>query len=351
MPKLTPFARNLLKEWRQLQLPLKNDRIVVAVSGGADSTALLLGIEELVRSRKLDLQVTVAHLDHGLRRASREDAAFVAGLASNFGFNYEGARVNLKTVKTNLEQAARNARYRFLEKTAKQTRSAFVLTAHTLDDQAETILLRLMRGSSAEGLAGARVVRPLTKSSEVLLVRPLMSWCRRADTEDYCRARRVEYQTDEMNDDDSFSRVRVRKQLLPLMKSFNNRIVETLNRTATLLDEDAKTLAKQASELLETAVNGTDKTTQALSVATLANATPALRRRVLREWILRGRGDLRRLEMVHVLAIEQLLNGTQGGRVAELPGGLQVIRRRGVLELSAKKRLKKPKAASKIRPR
>lgn len=354
MPKsrVSNFATSLLEGWERLRLPVSDANIVVAVSGGADSTALLLAIDELVRSGKLSVTVIVAHLDHGLRSESKKDARFVSRLAGKLGFKFVTARANIKS-NSNLEQAARNARYKFLEKTAKQAKSKFVLTAHTLDDQAETILLRLMRGSSAEGLAGARTFRPLTANSEVLLVRPLLSWCRRSETEDYCRSRRVEYRQDEMNDDVSFSRVRVRKQLLPLMKSFNNRIVETLNRTATLLDEDAKTLAEQASDLLSRAVNGAgnQSVNPPLNVAALAGVPSALRRRVLREWILRGRGDLRRLEMVHLLAVEQLLEGNEGGRIAELPGGMQVIRRRGALELSSKNMLKKARVASKIRRR
>ncbi len=354
-PRLSRFAKGLLDEWQRLGMPASNASFIVAVSGGADSTALMLAIDESIRASKLKIDVTVAHLDHGLRSVSGDDALFVSQLAAGLGFDCVVARANLKNRTTNLEQAARNARYRFLEKTAKKKRAGFVLTAHTLDDQAETVLLRLLRGSGAEGLGGSRSVRPLAEKSRVQLVRPLLSWCRRADTEDYCRSRRIDYRFDEMNDDESLSRVRVRKQLLPLMKSFNNRIVETLNRTATLLNEDATALADTAVELLARAVNGTAKNsktqTTSLNVQVLANAPRAVRRRVLREWILRARGNLLRLEMVHLLAVEKLLEGEKGGRIAELPGGMQVVRRRGVLELSSKKMLKKPRATSKIRAR
>jgi tRNA(Ile)-lysidine synthase len=334
----------LLEAWHQLQLPTAAQAVVVAVSGGADSTALLLGIDELVTNGKLHILPIVAHLDHGLRKGSRKDSQWVSRLSKQLGYSVTAGRKDLKDSKgkrdPNLEQAARKARYDFLRKTATTAGAKFILTAHTLDDQAETVLMRLLRGSAAEGLSGTSSVRSVATNSDIQLARPLLSWARRADTEDYCRRRKVEFRHDEMNDDESFSRVRVRKQLLPLMESFNNRIVETLSRTATLLSEDATALSDQAKTLLESASDSHYKNetkSPTLNVDPLLQAPAAVRRRALREWILRARGDLRRLEMVHLVAVERLLSGERGGRVAELPDGIRVTRRRGKLELSNKK--------------
>jgi tRNA(Ile)-lysidine synthase len=352
-PRLSRFARNLLEEWRRLELPLAEATVIVAVSGGADSTALFLALDELTKQKKLSLKLVVAHLDHGLRADSRKDARWVKALAKDLDHDFASSRVDLSQGrKTNLEQTARNARYEFLLKTATRKKSGFVLTAHTLDDQAETILLRLLRGSAAEGLTGAAAVRQLKPGSPVKLVRPLISWAHRDETESYCRTRGIEFRLDEMNDDEAFSRVKVRKQLLPLMKSFNNRIVEALSRTASLLNEDAEALADRAESLLELAARKGDKNETEppiLDVSILSTAPTAVRRRALREWILRGRGDLKRLERVHLMAVEKLLEGGRGGRIAELPGGMKVTRTRGILELSGKKRLKKTPSASKIR--
>jgi tRNA(Ile)-lysidine synthase len=332
--------------------------MIVAVSGGADSTALLLGLDELIKSEKLNVQPIVAHLDHGLRKESKDDARWVVKLAKDLGYEATVSTRNVKESaakrKANLEQAARDARYDFLAKAAIKNDSNFVLTGHTLDDQAETVVMRLLRGSAAEGLSGSSAVRRLKPDSDVQLVRVLQSWARRAHTVNYCQLRGVEFLSDTMNDDESFSRVRVRKQLMPLMESFNNRIVETLSRTASLLNEDASELSSQAQKLVEDAgvdSSNSETGTPSLDVKVLANAPPAIRRRALREWILRARGNLRRMETVHLLAVEKLLEGERGGRVAELPGGMTVTRRKGRLELLAKKRLKKPTSASKIRPR
>ena len=338
MPRLNQFARMLFVEWRKLRLPVSGETIVVAVSGGADSTALLLSIEELKRQQKLSTDVCVAHLDHRLRKSSAKDAKWVAELAARLGFRSVLGRSKVaddaRATRDNLEQAARNARYAFLERTAKRVSAKYVLTAHTMDDQAETVLLRLMRGSGGSGLGGMEAVRPLAKNSSIKLARPIL-WARRLETEDYCRLRKTEFLSDEMNDDQTFARVRVRKQLLPLMQSFNNRVVEALSRTAAQLREDGTVLFNDSGALLRQAVVSTQQNesgTPALDVKVLANAPPALRRRALREWLSEARGSARRLEMVHLLRVENLLEGNAGGRLIELPGGGRVRRRRNRLE-------------------
>jgi tRNA(Ile)-lysidine synthase len=349
-PRLSAFATSLFAQWRSLDLPVSDASVVVAVSGGADSTALLLGLDELIEKEALRLKLTVAHLDHGLREASETDARWVKQLAKELGYGLLTTKVDLKK-KGNLEQAARIARYEFLLKTAKKRKSNLVLTAHTLDDQAETILLRLLRGSAAEGLSGMPAVREIERGSDVRVVRPLLSWALRSNTEDYCNLRQIDFRSDEMNHDEAFARVRVRKQLLPLMKSFNSRVVEALSRTATLLNEDAAALSDQAGLLLESAISpekNSNTKSPPLKVSVLLHAPVAVRRRALREWILRSRGDLKRLERVHLIAVERLLEGERGGRVAELPAGMIVTRKRGMLELSHKKKLKKASATPKI---
>jgi tRNA(Ile)-lysidine synthase len=244
--RLTAFARSLLQEWRRLGLPAANARVVVAVSGGADSVALLLSISELIQSKKLKLKLFVAHLDHGLRTVSRADARWVKALAKRLGHESLARRVDVKALAAgsgdNLEQAARRARYKFLAKVAKEKRAVVVLTAHTMDDQAETVVLNLLRGSGMDGLGGMEPARRMGEGSEIILARPLLGWARRGDTENYCQSQAVEFLTDEMNTDERFARVRVRRQLLPQMESFNPKIVEGLARTAELLREDSPVL-------------------------------------------------------------------------------------------------------------
>src|SRR5258708_7014387 len=307
--RLAGFAQSLRKEWRRLGLPVANARVVVAVSGGADSVALLLSMNELVDATKLRLQLFVAPLDHGLRKDSRADARWVTALARQLGHESLARRVNVKALAAgsgdNLEQAARRARYKFLARVAKEKRALVVLTAHTMDDQAETVVLNLLRGSGMDGLSGMDPARRLGWGSEIILARPLLGWARRTDTENYCRSLAVEFLTDEMNTDEKFTRVRVRRQLLPQMESFNPKIVEGLARTAELLREDFAALDRAASRLLELSME--DGPGSRLRIDLLALAPTALRRRPLRQWIEQGRGHLKRIERVHVLGVGDLL--------------------------------------------
>jgi tRNA(Ile)-lysidine synthase len=342
--KISQFARHLLAEWRRIQLPTEGEAVIVAVSGGADSTSVLLAIDELKHAGKIAVDLYVAHLNHGLRQTSAKDARWVSTLAKQLGYSPIISHKNLREAVAesgdNLEQMARNVRYEFLERTARRKKARFVVTGHTMDDQAETVLLRLMRGSASHGLSGIEAIRPLSKKGDVYLARPLL-WARREETEEYCRSRHQQFLVDEMNADEAFARVKVRKRLLPLMESFNNRVVEAISRTADLLREDSSLLYENAADLLQKATvpspDGKNKTeAPSLNVQVLSTAPAALRRRALREWISNARGDARRLEMVHLVAVERLLEGTKGGRVVELPSGGRVTRRRGRLEYALK---------------
>ncbi|MDT7604377.1 MAG: tRNA(Ile)-lysidine synthase [Acidobacteriota bacterium] len=349
--KLSDFARALLAEWRALDLPRREARAVVALSGGADSTALLCALDELRKRRLLTLDLTVAHLDHGLRgRVGAQDARSVEKLARALGYEFETARARVakraRATRDNLEQAARRERYEFLGRVARECGARIVATGHTLDDQAETVLLALLRGSGADGLGGMRAVRPLSdKEPDTLLARPLLGWARRAQTQSYCAARGVSVREDAMNTDERFARVRVRRQLIPLLETFNPRAVEAIARAAGLLQSDADALSCEASRLLREAADegaqgrSSDEGARAeasregdavappLRVEAFVGVAAAVRRRAIRQWLALARGDLRRVELSHVLTVEKLLTGERGGRVAELPGGGRVERR------------------------
>lgn len=326
-PCVSSFARCLFVEWQRLKLPQAAERVIVAVSGGADSMALLLAFDELMRAERLADSITVAHLDHNLRGLKgREDAQWVAEQAARLGYEavigHADVEVCAAQNKDNLEQAARRARYRFLSNVAHERKAGLVLVGHTLDDQAETVLLRLLRGSGAGGLSGIAPVRALSEEAQATLVRPLLRWARREETEAYCRRRNVAVRVDKMNADKRFARVRVRTELIPLLKTFNPRIGETLARTAELLREDDTALEQQAAELLTEASECQlmSESAPPLRIDVLAQQPAAVRRRALRQWIGSGRGDLRRVDQVHLRAVENLLRDGRGGRIAELPG-------------------------------
>ena len=330
------FVLNLITEWRRLGLPAEGETVVIAVSGGADSLSLLLTLDHLRTLNKLDLRLVAAHFNHKLRGGeSDRDEEFVKTVAGERDIELSVGHGSIET-KGNLEQNARVARYDFLARTAENLRSRWVLTAHTMNDQAETFLLNLIRGSGPDGLGGMKPVRnlrdresgvgekgskgveeegPLLPDSPIpplLLVRPLLRWANRSDTENYCREAGVEFRYDTMNEDMSFKRVRVRKMLLPMLKEFNPNIIETLARTAELM--------QTASETREIAAQGHQNAEAELSLQHLRGLESADLHKTLRSWLKARRGSLRSISLKHIEAIERLIGSTKSGRTVELPG-------------------------------
>ncbi len=312
------FVRNLITEWRGLGLPESGEVFVTAVSGGADSVSLLLALQELRERGKLDIRLVAAHFDHKLRgRESEEDAEFVKRLAGELGVELATGSAELKK-EGNLEQNARNARYEFLAETAERLKAYAVLTGHTLNDQAETFLMNLVRGAGPEGLRGMPEFRPMSPGKDrPLLVRPLLSWAKRADTENYCRLRKIEYRYDTMNEDLAFTRVRIRKLLIPMLEDFNPKIIETLARTAGLMPAAAAEKAEPPKTELKLSE------LKALSKQELY-AT-------VRSWLAGHRGDTRQLQLKHIEAVGRLVHSRKSGRTVELPDGEIVEKSGGML--------------------
>lgn len=331
------FVRNLITEWRRLELPCEGQAVVVAVSGGADSVSLLLGLNELKKTSKLNLKIVAAHFNHQLRGVeSNVDEQFVKHLTTELGIGLDLHREKIKP-DGNLEQNARNARYNFLTESANNLNAFAVLTGHTMNDQAETFLLNLIRGSGPDGLCGMRVVRKLESEKvrleesktlkkgtspllpyspiPIRLIRPLLNWARREHTEQYCHDNHVEYRYDTMNDDTAFKRVQIRKILLPLLEDMNPKIVETLANTASLMQN----LPGERNQLPQTdeLVLGEMKSMQ----------KPELYD-AIRSWLQRQRGNTRRLQLKHIQAIERLIFSEKSGRTVELPGG-KVVKTQG----------------------
>ncbi len=331
------FSRKLLAEWRKLQLPFDDKTTVVAVSGGADSTSLLLALHDLKNRKKLNLRFIIAHYNHNLRGTDSEhDAQFVKDLAENYDFELV-SRVGKISLQGNFEQNARIERYQFLRETAENLYASFVLTAHTINDQAESILLNLIRGSSLHGLCGIKLRREIDEGSEILLVRPLLNWAKRSDTENFCLENKIEFRQDTMNEDLSFKRVRVRKILLPFMKELNPKIIETLAKTACLLREDYDALQKfveqnNKSSQYNNFENDFDKRKERnLLIKDLIDIFPSMRRLILRKWLKEERGNLRQLTTKHFEAIERVIISRKSGRLIQLPGGEFIVKEKGKL--------------------
>ena len=209
------------------------DKVLAAVSGGLDSMVLLDVLDRLRAGAGIEL--CVAHLDHRLRRASAGDRRFVEEAARSRGLACRSGRRDVgRYARENglsIEDAARQVRYRFLEEAAGREGARWIALGHHADDQAETFLLRLLRGSGLTGLGCMSVVR------DDRYIRPLLRF-RRKDLEAYARAAGLEFREDASNRDPRFARNRIRHELLPLLRKYNPRIVEVLGRTARLLEDE-----------------------------------------------------------------------------------------------------------------
>jgi tRNA(Ile)-lysidine synthase len=243
-PPRAALARAVDAGARRLAIP-DDAAIVLAVSGGPDSMALLHGASRLVETDARRWRLTVAHLDHGLRDGGADDARFVADAAETLGLSYEALRTDVPALARDegrsIEDAGREARYRFLEDVAPE--GSLIATAHTADDAAETVLLNLLRGS---GMAGARGI-PWRRGR---IVRPLLGE-RRATLLALLDASGIGYRLDPSNEDPAFLRNRVRNEVLPLLESIRPGAADRIGQFSRLAADDEALLDDLArAELL-----------------------------------------------------------------------------------------------------
>lgn len=302
--------------------------VLVACSGGPDSLALA-GATAFVAPR-LGLRAGGVTVDHGLQEGSAERADTVAALLRNLGFDpVERVSVTVGTAG-GPEAAARSARYAALEKTADVHQAAAVLLGHTRDDQAETVLLALARGSGPRGLAGMPVRR---ESNGVLLLRPLLE-VPREQTRKACAALGLTPWEDPHNVDPIYARARVRAEVIPtLVRALGAGTVENLARTAAMLAADTAALDALAADALEAARVAVPAGApgSALAVPVLRGLVPAVRTRVLHAWARELGAAPAALGHRHVRALDALVTDWHGQGPVHLPGAIRVARRHDAL--------------------
>lgn len=333
---MTDLASKVRATVLRLGMLSPGDGVVVAVSGGADSVALLHLLLEL--RDEFDLCLEVAHLQHGLRgEEGREDALFVQSLAESLGLPFHLKEVDLPVLKAekrrgNLEALGREARYRFFAALAGERGLGKVATAHTRDDQVETLLMWLLRGSGRKGLGGMPPVQKL-RWAEVSVIRPLIE-VSRWEVLSYLAARDLEYRTDRTNLDTGLLRNWIRLKLLPgLREAIDPHIDERLAQLGDLMREEETFLDGVARERLGLVVRREE-----LERQPLLRETKAMQRRIIRLWLAEKLGDVRGLAFRHVEEALRFVNeGPPQGSVS-LPGGWSLVREYETLRLARAER-------------
>jgi tRNA(Ile)-lysidine synthase len=315
----TRLESGVAKSLRDLGHPSAGERVVVALSGGADSVALLDVMVSLARGGSF--AVVAAHLDHALRAQSVEDAAFCRDLCARLGVPLRQARADvrarLRADGGGLEEAARRERHAFLRAVREAEGAGWIALAHTSDDQAETVLLRMVRGAGTLGLSA---MRPVAGD----LLRPMLGRSRR-DVLDHLAARSLAWREDPSNADLALARNRVRHELIPyLERHFNPAVRDALARSAAVLAEESDVLATVAADPRR-AHGRPDGDGYVLPVDALREAPRAVGRLAVRRAV-ESAGGRRGLGLGHVDAILDLA-ATQApsGRRVELPGGREAV--------------------------
>ncbi|HSE83594.1 MAG TPA: tRNA lysidine(34) synthetase TilS, partial [Thermodesulfobacteriota bacterium] len=297
------------------------ETVVVGVSGGADSLGLLYILREL---REYDLKLIVSHLNHGIRtKEAKRDAEFVEQIASGLDLVFELREADVpgfkKSSLISLEEAGRILRYRFFKEVLDKHNAQRIATAHTLDDQAETLLMRFIKGSGPSGLSGIPPV------SEGYIIRPLIDTLK-LDVEDYLRSKGIGWVEDSTNRSRVFLRNRIRHELIPELQKYNPRIKETLARSANIFRVEADFIESRAKNWIEYVFRHMNEDEFIGTVSRYKAIPEALRLVVLRMAIEKLKGHSRKISFSHLASADELLHSeTPSGEIA-LPDELVVAR-------------------------
>jgi tRNA(Ile)-lysidine synthase len=326
-PPTTRFIRTVADTILAHPLLSKGENVLVGVSGGPDSMALLHALCAL--APRYAWRLGVAHLNHGLRPEAEADERFVAKAAADLGLSCfhrkEDVTAYQKSHGLCLEEAARDVRYRYLSQVALAEGFSAVALGHHGDDNGELVLMNLLRGSGPLGLSGMPPVRSIfLQGTSIRLIRPMLGLYRR-EIEEYLVENGVSFVTDQSNGEIRFLRNRIRHELIPLLSSYTPRVPETLNRLAEIMRSEEEWAETLTEPLFRAAVLSEGNGRIVLSIASLREAPPGARRRIIRRALAEVRGSLRRIGFVHVDAVMDLALKRTPGRL-DLPDRIRVLK-------------------------
>jgi tRNA(Ile)-lysidine synthase len=319
--KSLKFVEKVKKTIKKFHMLESGDRVIVGVSGGPDSIALLHVLQQITKRYKLSLKV--AHLNHGFRgKEAQKEAQFVEETAQKLGLSCEVKSFDVPAYKKksslSSQEAARVIRYQFLKEVKENCSAEKIALGHNANDQAETMMMWLLRGTGVKGLSGIPPVR------EGVIIRPLIETTRE-EIETYLKEEGIPFVIDSSNQKNDYLRNRLRNELFPLLEEhYNPRLIKNLVQTSYNISRENEYIEDIANELLDDiTAPGTDGSLVIDSKKLLA-LSPVIQLRCVRGVLEQVKGDLRRIGSIHIYAILKIASSDSPHKVLKLPGGIRV---------------------------
>ncbi|MDQ1274264.1 MAG: tRNA(Ile)-lysidine synthase [Planctomycetota bacterium] len=323
-----------------------HDSIIVAVSGGPDSVALIKILDSINSSKNLRLSLFIAHLNHQLRgKSSEEDAQFVQNLSEDLSLPFLLKSVDIQKIadqtKRSIEETARRERYKFFMESAQKHNTSAVAIGHTADDNTETILHRILRGTGTLGLGGIPIKRPLVSGSAIQLIRPLLfTW--RKEIIEYLREKQFTYRTDASNYEPIYLRNKIRLELIPLLENqYNPNIKNLLIQLCQILNINNEYLISEAKNILKASTREEREGSYSIDTYTLTKQPKILQYFALREILNILQIPLSEITYKHYTKILNEITRKGKGRYFQLPEKLSLWHEHGMLHFQ-KDLLRKP---------
>ena len=322
------LLERVLKTVRNYDMLKSGDRVLIAVSGGPDSVFLLYAIHSLKNKFKLQ-DISVCNLDHGIRgKESEEDSLFVKKLAEGIGLDYIHKKVALKAAagkKLSTEESAREARYKFFHEAAEKSGANVIATGHTLDDQSETILMRVIKGASLKGVIG---ISPVREEKGLRIIRPLIE-LEKSEITGYLDREGIPYRIDRTNAEPIYFRNVVRSLIVPFLEKYNPRLKRSLFSLAEHLREDYEFIEEARRSVKVSGCHGVK-----IGLKDIIRQPKAIQKEILRDLLEEAGGEVKRLSYRHWKELENLISRKGKGSSVDLPGSIRVTRNEHALVFS-----------------
>lgn len=307
------LKEKVLDTIKKYELISNGDKLVLGVSGGPDSMCMLNVLKEIKENGTLDFEITVVHINHMIREEAKDDENYVKKYCKENGINFYSRSIDVEkianTSKIGTEEAGRNERYKFFDEILRKTASSKIAIAHNKNDNAETVIMNIIRGSGVSGLKGIEAKREK-------YIRPLIE-CEREEIEEYCEKENLNPRIDKTNFENIYTRNKIRNIIIPFIKKeFNPNIIETINRLSDLVTEEEIYIEKQVEKEYKEILIEEDleKRTIILDLKKFNNEEKVIKSRLILYTITRIFGSSKGIEKIHIEDIIKLCNNNVGNK-------------------------------------